>query len=107
MSKTYYDHLIVLEKVEVVIRESTQTPEEREELWQLIDEIIHHRVLQTVLTHLPDVHHKEFLTKFHETPHDDLLLSYLSEKSEKDIENILQEEIELLENELLRELRGK
>ena len=105
MSKLFYDHLIVLEEVEIVIKEATETPEEREELWNLIDEIIHHRVLGCILDHLPYEHHHEFLEKMHSSPHDERHIHYLNEKTEKDVEELLQDEIKNLEKEIIREIQ--
>ena len=39
MSKLFFDHLIKLDEVEVEIKKVTKTQEEREELWQIVDEI--------------------------------------------------------------------
>jgi len=41
MSKLFFDHLIILEDLETEIKEVAESPEEKEELWQLIDEILH------------------------------------------------------------------
>ncbi|MGB6882108.1 MAG: hypothetical protein WBD86_02315, partial [Microgenomates group bacterium] len=65
MSKIFYDHLIVFEEVDRYIKDTVETHEERDELWQIVDEIVHHRVLGCVLDKLPKEHHEEFLGKFH------------------------------------------
>lgn len=106
MSKVFYDHLIVLEEVEDEIKSSTETHEEREELYQIIDEIIHHRILGVILQHLPEKHHPTFLEKFHETPHDYGLMEYLNKKVEKNIEEIIKQEIGDLAYEILQDIRG-
>ena len=49
MSKIFYDHLITLEEVDIEIRAISQTPDEKEELWKLIDEIVNHRMMITIL----------------------------------------------------------
>ena len=53
MSKVYYDHLIVLGDIESRIKSIAETQEEREELWQLVDDIIHQRVLACHFGHVP------------------------------------------------------
>ncbi len=107
MSKIFYDHLIVLEEIEAEIKNSAQTEEERHELWQLVDEIVHTRIMENILDRLPGEHHNEFLEKFHAAPHDDGLLDYLKEKIEENIEELLKEEIGDLAYEILGEIRGK
>ena len=107
MSKIFYDHLIILEEVEAEVKKSVKTAEEREELWILVDEIIHHRVLICVLDRLPREHHQEFLQKFHEKPHDETLIDFLKEKGGQDFEGVIKEEIEALNSELLQEIRGQ
>ena len=107
MSKLFFDRLIVLEEVEAEIRTSAKTQEERDELWQLVDETVHHRVLDTILDKLHHSHHEEFLEKFHKAPHDETLLDYLKEKIGENIEEIIKNEIGTLAFELLSDLREK
>lgn len=108
MSKIFYDHLIVIEELEGVVKRA-QTHEEREELHRLVDEMIHHRVLGCILDHLPREHHEEFLEKFHAAPYDDSLIGYLQEKTpqEIDIEQKIREEVAKLKKELLKEIKKK
>lgn len=107
MSKIFYDHLIILEEVDRHIKDAVETSGEREELWQVVDEIVHHRVLFCVLDHLPGEHHEEFLGKFHQAPHDESLLNYLSEKIKKNIEELIKQEIGELATELLEEIQER
>lgn len=107
MSKIFYDHLISLDEVEKEIKQVAETPEGREELWHLVDEIIHHRVLGCILDNLPNEHHEHFLEKFHKIPYDDLLIVFLNEKIEDDVEVLIRAELIKLTQELLDEIRGK
>ena len=107
MSKLFYDHLIILTEVEVEIKSIAETPEEKEELWQIVDEIIHHRVLELFLDKLPGEHHDEFLEKFHEAPYDEALIIFLNHRIEGNIEEIIKEEVGNLANEILREIGGE
>lgn len=106
MSKLFFDHLIVLEEVDVLVKKTAQTNEEREELWELIDEIVHHKVLDVILGKLPQEHHHEFLEMFHTHPHDESLMDYLKEKVGENIEELIRQEIGGLSSELLESLRG-
>ena len=107
MSKLFYDHLIVLTQVEAEIKKTAETPEEKEELWKLVDEIIHHRVMEKVLDKLPRAHHEDFLTRFHEAPHDESLIGYLTQQIGENVEELIRREIGELAYELIKELRRK
>lgn len=99
MSKLFFDHLLVLEEVEIFINTSAKTKEEKEELWNLVDGIVQTRVMDVILTKLPRAHHEEFLEKFSSFPHDERLLDYLKEKVE-DIEEEIQKETKLIASEI-------
>jgi len=97
----FYDKLTVLKGVDKKIKKLTPVNDERQELWQMVEEIIHHKVLGCCLTHLPNEHHHEFLEMFHARPHDIKLLEYLDTKSKKNMKKIIKEEIKNLTKDLL------
>lgn len=107
MSKLFFDHLIVLEEVDAEIKNTAQTKEERDELWGLVDEMVHHRVMDTILDRLHHSHHEEFLEKFHKAPHDEALFDYLNEKIGQNIEELIKAEIGDLAFGILSDLREK
>ena len=107
MSKLFFDHLVVLEEVEAEIKNVAETKEERDELWDLVDGMVHHRVLDTILDNLHHSHHEEFLDKFHKAPHDESLIDYLNEKIGKNIEEIIKAEVGGLAFGILSDLREK
>ena len=104
MSTIFYDHLLSLEELEKLIAQISQIPEEKEELWQIIDEIMHHSVFECILDTLPTEHHEEFLGKFAEIPHDHGLIAYLTDKSGNDIELVITKQIENISSEILNEI---
>jgi len=106
MSKLFYDHLVVLEELEHHIKHTAETPEEKEEMWSIVDEILHHRIMGCVLDKLPEEDHYEFLEKFHHTPHDAELFNYINLRIDEDIEEAIKKEIEEIKEELLEELSG-
>ncbi len=105
MSKIFYDNLLDLGEVEKAIKKAAQTIEERDELWQIVDEIVHHRIMGCVLDRLPIQHHPEFLERFEKTPHDESLLGYLKEKIGENVEELLRQELGNLAYELLEEIK--
>ena len=107
MSKLFFDHLIVLDEVEVEIKRSAKTKEEQEELWGLVDEIITHKALDVILARLDRHHHEEFLGIFHKCPHDEnLIFGYLKEKIGDNAEDILRQELGNVAFDLLKEIKG-
>src|SRR4030042_633518 len=107
MSKIFYDHLVVFEEIDLEIKRSVKVSEEKEELWKLIDEIVHHHVIITILDKLPREHHMDFLEKYHSFPHDTGLIDYLNEKISEDIEKVISEKIRGLEKEILEIIRAE
>lgn len=105
MSKIFFDHLIILEDVETEIKSIAESSEEKEELWKLVDDIVQHRIIISILDQLPIEYHEEFLNRFHESPHHEKHLHYLNDKIEGEIVDVITGEIKLLEKELLREIK--
>lgn len=100
MSKIFYDHLLELESVTKHIGALEIPKDEKEELWHLVDEMLHHRLLGVVLDKLPEVHHEEFLEKFVKNPHDRSLIAYINDLIDGDIESHLMSEISQFESEI-------
>jgi|SRR6185369_13654172 len=104
MSKLFFDHLLSLDKLDREIKKIAKTQEEREELWLLVDEIIHHKVFEVILDKLPRDNHEEFLEMFHKAPHDEqFLFNYLKQKIGDNIEEILREELGNITYEVLKD----
>lgn len=105
MSRIFYDHLIILEEVEVELENLKLSRDEKRELENLIEEIIHHRVIGRVLDHLPKVHHEEFLRRFTKVPHDPSLISYLDMCIEDSVEKHIADEVDKIKKEVLEDLK--
>ena len=101
MSILFYDHLIIIKGLDKKLKKQVQSNDEMQELWNYVEELIHHRVLDCCLGNLPEEHHTEFLDKFHKAPHDTGLLEYLNQKIGKDVEKLIKIEIKKLSKELL------
>lgn len=105
MSKVFYDHLIEFTKLEIHVNSITQTQEEKNELWEIIDKLIHNRVVKRILQILPSRHHDEFADLLHKRPFDKDIIRFVEHNADEDIEKYLQDEINKLEQELLHELQ--
>ena len=101
MSKLFYDHLIIIEELIIILDRHGVSNAERKKLLSLIDETMNHHILDEILTHLPKEHHTEFLGKLVKHPNDIGLIPYLKGKTPVDIEkNIL-----LRANKVKKELK--
>lgn len=107
MSKIFYDDEVALEKVEKEINSKAKSPEEREELWGIVDGIVHHHIMGSILEQLHKDHHEDFLKRYQKAPHDTRLLAFLTKRIGKDIKQLLKYEAESLTAILLQEIRGK
>lgn len=105
MSKIFYDHLVVRDEIIVELDKYKISVEEREELVQLVDQNLHHHVLDTILTHLPREKHHDFLEKFHKNPSDEFLLIYLRENTTIDIEEEIKKRSGKVKKELVSEIK--
>lgn len=102
MSKVYFDHLLKLDEIDNFIKGKVSSPEEKEELWGLVDEIIHHKAMDFVLTILDKKHHEEFIEIFHKCPHDEVVIfGYLKEKVHPNIEGDMQKELDKIKDEIM------
>ena len=104
MSKIFFDHLIKYEEVEIALSVHKMEPKTKKEVSEMIEETIHYRVMDVILTNLPKEHHTDFLKRFYQAPHDESLLDFLKEKV-SNIEELLTEEINKIKKELLEDLK--
>jgi hypothetical protein len=106
MSKLFFDNLIILDEVDIFVKKTASSKEEKEELWKLVDNIVNHKVIEKVLDRLPRENHEEFMALFHKCTHDEIaIVGYLNSKTGKNVENELQKEFENISSEILKELR--
>jgi hypothetical protein len=107
MSKLFFDHLLELKEIDKKIKDVATTSEERDELWLLVDEIIHHKVIGCILDNLPNTHHHEFLDIFYKSPHDtSQIMEFLRLKSTPNLKILIKKEIRKIEDELLESLQA-
>lgn len=104
MSKLFYDHLVSLEEFEEKLNSRGLKSGDKEELGKIVDDLVGQKVVNTVLSHLPVHCHQEFLMMFKEEPGSESILIYIKEKSGKDIEGIIKDDLKNVHRELLEML---
>lgn len=80
MSKIFFDHLIEVEEIKIYIDGIVEDHDEKEDLWNLIDEFINYNMISSILTALDEESHDEFVTMFLDKPYDLEITKYLDSK---------------------------
>jgi hypothetical protein len=100
MSTVFYDRFLKLDKLEKKLKKLARDKDEFSELALLIDELIHYRVLSSILKILPKEHHAEFASLIAKNPADEKIIYFLKSKVKEDIIKIVKEAILILTLEL-------
>lgn len=104
MTKIFFDHIIdsqdILETLDMYQIES----EERQELELLVDEILHHHVLNIILSRLPTDHHTEFITRITKSPEDPEIWIFLKQHAGETIEIQVQEVAQKVKEDVKKEI---
>lgn len=106
MKKIFYDHLIIIEEITAVFDLHGIRGSEREEFLAIIDKTLHQEILHSILTHLPLIHHEEFLIRFHGAPHDPSLMAFLRERTSVDIEKEILKSANAVKKKVLRDIES-
>lgn len=106
MSKLFFDDLIKFDKLEKKISELAHSPEEKQELWLLVDEALHHRIVSSILDELPPQHHDRFLYHLHQSPQSTKILDFLKENIQGNIEEIITRQADALMEDILENIKS-
>lgn len=105
MSKIFYDHLVEIEQIKITLLKNGVVAEHLDEMILIIDEHIHHRVLDLILQHLPTDKHESFLKDMYSRPHDPKLIDYLKKAAHPEIESHIKNVVLSIVDEVLREIK--
>ncbi len=100
MSLLFYDRWLDLERLERKVKKCVGKNEDFAEICQIIDEIIHHRIILSILKVLPQEHHRDFALLIAKNPAGDEILDFLKDKAKEDIMKVVKEAILILTLEL-------
>ncbi len=103
--KLFYDHLILIEDVFVENDRLDLSNAEKKQAKQMSDEYMHHQVLIYILDSLPKQCHQDFLHRLHKSPYDVRHLSFLQDKTQRDIHADLVALGKKIKAELLDEIK--
>lgn len=105
MATLFYDHLLIMEEMVIILDAYGLPNEERKKLLSLIDETLHHHILDEILNNLPKEFHTEFLDKYSQYPHDQSLLTYLKEKTPGNIEKKMLQRANTIKKQLKQHIK--
>jgi len=104
MSILFYDHLIRKEEIIILIDQSEEEENQRNRAKQLVDDIIHHEIINYILGCLEEHKHRTFLSLVEERPYDPEIISFLkdhiSPTIEKEIETFAQKIISQIKSDI-------
>lgn len=101
----FYSHLIEIESIMVELDELDLSIDQRLDLASLIDETIHHTILDTILSKLSLQDKKIFLELMRQNPKDKKLMEFLINKMDN-IEKEIKKTAEELKNELHEDIKA-
>jgi hypothetical protein len=105
MSKIFYDHLVIREEIDCELNNYKLDKEEKDELIEIIDQTLHHHILNVILNHLPKDKHPEFISKLHTNPGDDGIMEYLKTQIGPYIEEEIKKQSHKVKQDILSEIR--
>ncbi len=105
MSKSLFNHLTLIEEIITEIDVHDLSTEEREELVDLVQKTLYHHVLTTVLDHLPQDKHQQFLTQHHHHTNESELLAWLKSEIKIAIEKEIRTQAAKIKKEILAEIK--
>jgi len=100
MSLLFYDRWLDLERLEKKVKKVVGKNEDFTEVCQIIDEIIQHRIILSILKVLPKEHHRDFALLLAKNPAGDEILDFLKNKTKEDVMKVVKEAILILTLEL-------
>ena len=104
MSIIFYDHLINKHELLVIIDKTEGEDNHKSKIKHLVDDILHHGIVEFTLSKLKPKHHKVFLQQLHHAPYSPEILDYLKEKVAHDIEEQIQKHADKLIKKVRKDL---
>lgn len=101
--KHFYSHIIDTTSISIELADMDLTPDERLHLIALAESNIHHAVLDTILSELPDEDKKEFLKHVRDDKHDKIW--ELLRGRVENIEDKITKTVEDLKSELHKDIK--
>lgn len=85
-TRLFYSHLVDISDLLEILEKFNLTDIERDEIYTILDDILHHRIMEQLLSSLPSDHHATFLDRFASDPGDRELIEFLKLHAPEDPE---------------------
>lgn len=103
MKKHFYSHIIETSTISLELADMEMSPEERLHLLSIVEDNLHHTILDAVLAELEEEDKKIFLMHLSEDKHDEIW--HLLKKKINNIEDKIKNAAEELKNELYKDIK--
>lgn len=103
--KTFYHHLTFIDDILTELDGYHMDRLDREEIVELVHQIMLHHSLNVILNHLPRQHHETFLEAFKADPTDERHWELLRAEIKEDIEAAIKSQAEKIKKEILLEVK--
>lgn len=105
--KVFYSHLLVnYGELAATVEKLTISQAEKSRALEIINQTIHHEVVEAILSHVDERHHSRILTRIAAAPDDPGILDLVSQLIADDIEVILKKRIAAMYLDLMEDLLG-
>lgn len=106
MSILFYDHLVNKEEIFLLIDSHDEAENQKNRARQLVDDIIHHEIINFILEKLSQSKHKTFLTLVEERPYDPEIILFLQDHIHPAIENDLEQYMKTVIEQIKKDFLG-
>lgn len=105
--KVFYSHLLVnYGELAATVEKLTISQAEKSKAIEIINQTIHHEVVEAILSHLDERHHSWILTRIAAAPDDPGILDLVNQLATDDIEMVLRKRIAAMHLDLMEDLLG-
>ncbi len=104
MKKNFYSQLVDIEAVYFSLHALDMNEKEKQDLMVIVESSVHHLVIDTVLSELPEKDKEKFMT--HLAANDDAAVWKLLRKNTKDIDKKIVKAVEELKKELRQDIHS-
>jgi hypothetical protein len=101
----FYDHLVDYQEIHIHIDRHVAQDEHKARARQLVDDIVHHAVLDYILGAIPVTKHTTILSLFHDRPYDPEILIYIRQHTHDDIESDIRNHLSDLIRSIIDDIR--
>jgi hypothetical protein len=101
MHALFLDHYLNIDTLEKRINSLAESFEDRSNLWEIVDGIIHYQLLSFIFSVLEPKDHQFFFDLYKQAPYDLNIVAVVKQQTDIDLAPLIKNESERLQQELL------